>query len=124
MNGGGGGGGFLNHLPLLFCKSVYSLHIASKHFLVHVVANTFYVIGEAMKQVYYVKLVLHNVIFLATCLATLGKIIHFRLQETYFTLQSWAATCNGFKKSLQSLQEVESNSTVQLVLYGAIFLPT
>ena len=28
MNGGGGGGGGLNHLPLLFCKSVYTLIIS------------------------------------------------------------------------------------------------
>ena len=50
---------------------------------------------------------LHNAIFLATCLATLEKGIHCRLQETCGTLQPRAAICNGFKKSLQSLGKVE-----------------
>ena len=48
------------------------------------------------------------------------KVIHYKLQETYYTLQSRAATCNGFKKSLQSLQKVEQSSTVS-VMYGTIF---
>ena len=29
-------------------------------------------------------------------------------------LQSWAATCNGFRKSLQSLQEVELSSAASV----------
>ena len=33
------------------------------------------------------KLVLHDTILLATCLATLEKEIHFKLQETCYTLQ-------------------------------------
>ena len=28
MNGAGGGGGALNHLPVLFCKSVYFIGIS------------------------------------------------------------------------------------------------
>ena len=31
MNKGGGGGGALNHLPLLFCKSVYFISWMSTH---------------------------------------------------------------------------------------------
>ena len=44
------------------------------------------------------KLVLHEAIFLATCLATL-KQIHCKLQETCYSQQSWVATCNGLKKN-------------------------
>ena len=40
--------------------------------------------------------------------------IHCKLQETCCTLQSWVVTCNGHKKCLQSLQEVELSSTVSV----------
>ena len=45
------------------------------------------------------------------------------LQDTGYMLQSQAATCNGFKKSRRSLQEVESSSTtsVKLRLHDAIY---
>ena len=39
------------------------------------------------------------------------KEIYYKLQETRYTLQSRAAACNGFKKSLQSLQKLEPRST-------------
>ena len=40
---------------------------------------------------------LHDEIFLETCLATVEKEIHCKLQKTRYTLQSRAATCNRFK---------------------------
>ena len=58
------------------------------------------------------KLMLDDAIFLATCFTNLEKEMHCKLQNTCYTLQSRAATCNGFKKSLQSLQEVELSSIV------------
>ena len=71
------------------------------------------------------KIVLHNAIFLAACLATSDKEMYCKLHETCYmfqsrlqltivsenTLQSLAATCNGFINSLESLQKVESSST-------------
>ena len=57
---------------------------------------------------------LHGTISFANCLATLEKEIHCKLQETYYTLQSRAATCNGFKKSQQSLQKVERSSAASV----------
>ena len=59
-------------------------------------------------------LVLQDAIFLATCLATLQKEIHCKLQETCYTLQSLVTTCYGFKKSLQSLQKVEPSFTASV----------
>ena len=60
------------------------------------------------------KLVLHDAIFLATCLATLEKEIHCKLQKICYTLQFRAATqcCGSKKKSAQSLQKVEPSSTL------------
>ena len=49
----------------------------------------------------FIDLVLHDAIFLTTCLATLEKEIHCMLQKACYTLQSCAATCNGFKNMLQ-----------------------
>ena len=60
---------------------------------------------------------LHCAIFLANCFATMKK-IHCKLQETCYTLESWAAICNGFKASLQSLQEVELGSIVSDTWYN------
>ena len=57
------------------------------------------------------KLVLHDAIFLAPCHATLEIEIHCKLQETCSTLHSRAATCNSFKKNLQSLHKVEPSTT-------------
>ena len=54
------------------------------------------------------KLVLRDAILFATCLVTLEKEINRKLQETRYTLQSRAATCNGFEKALQ---KVERSST-------------
>ena len=54
-----------------------------------------------------------------------GKKGHCKLQETCYTLQSWATICNGFKKSLQSLQELQSSSTAgvtQLVFFATMAL--
>ena len=45
--------------------------------------------------------------FLGNLCSSFGKKIHCKLQETCCSLHSRAATCNGFKKSLQSLQKVE-----------------
>ena len=50
---------------------------------------------------------LHNAIFSQW----LEKETHCKFQETCYTLQCRAVTCNGLKKSLQSLQEVELSST-------------
>ena len=49
---------------------------------------------------------LHSASFFATCLAMLEKEIHYKLQETCYT------GCNFqcFKKSMQSLKNVESSS--------------
>ena len=59
------------------------------------------------------KLVLHDAIFLATCLAMLEREIHCKMQKTCYTLQSRAATCNLFKtNSMQSLQKVEPSFTL------------
>ena len=58
-----------------------------------------------------IKLVLNDAIFLATCLASLQKEIHYKLQETCCTLQSRVPPCNGSKKSLPSLRKVEPSST-------------
>ena len=38
--------------------------------------------------------------------------IYFRLQQTCYTLQSQDATCNSFRKSLQSLQEIKKALTI------------
>ena len=46
------------------------------------------------------QLVLHGAIFFATCLATLEKKVHCKLQETCY-----------MQKSLESLQELQSSST-------------
>ena len=43
------------------------------------------------------KLVLQSMMFLATCLATVEKEINCKLSKSCNTLQSQAATCNGFK---------------------------
>ena len=56
---------------------------------------------------------LHD-IFLATCLETLEKEIHCKFQKTCYMLQCQAATSNGFKTYVQSLQEVEPSSTVSV----------
>ena len=67
---------------------------------------------------------LHDEIFFATCLAMSEQEIHCKLHETYHMLQpqavtnnginnmlqSKAASCNGFKKSPQSLQKVRPSS--------------
>ena len=53
------------------------------------------------------KLVLHNAIFLTTCLRTLEK-------GTRYTFQFCAATCSGLKTSLQSLQKIKRNSTANV----------
>ena len=60
------------------------------------------------------KLVLHEVVFVATsrCLTTLEKEIHCKLRKTCYPSQLRAATCNGFKISMQSLKKVEPNSTL------------
>ena len=47
-----------------------------------------------------------------TCVTILEKEIHCKLQKSCYTLQSPAATCNGFKQSIQSLKNVELNSTL------------
>ena len=60
------------------------------------------------------QLVLHDGIFLAIYLTMLEKEIHYKLKETCYMLQSQAATCNGFQKSLQSLQKVELSSTTSV----------
>ena len=41
---------------------------------------------------------------------TLEQEIHCKLQETCYTLQSRAATCNSLKQSLPSLKKVETSS--------------
>ena len=41
---------------------------------------------------------LHGATVLATCLATLEKEIHHKLQRTCHTLQSRTVSCNGFEK--------------------------
>ena len=69
---------------------------------------------------------LHD-IFFATCLETLEKEIHCKLQKTCYMLQCQAATCNSFKTYVQSLQEVEPSSTVSVTGYNFlhdIFLAT
>ena len=56
---------------------------------------------------------LHNAIFLATCLTMLEKEIYWRLQKTCYTLQLPTETCNLFKtNSMQSLQKVNPSSAV------------
>ena len=65
------------------------------------------------RKSFSVTLVLHDAIFLATCLATLEKEIHCKLQKTCYTLQSRAATFNLFRiSSMQSLQKVKPSSTL------------
>ena len=67
---------------------------------------------------------LHDAIFLVTCLATSKQEIHCKLQNSCYTLQSRAATCNGLKMvyamiaesstelySVKSLQVQESCQT-------------
>ena len=44
-----------------------------------------------------------------------------KLQNTCYTLQSRAATCNGFKKSPQSLQEVELSSIASIPQCNFLF---
>ena len=55
---------------------------------------------------------LHGCCFL---LATLEKEIFCKLHKTCYTLQSRTATCNSFKISLRSLQEVESRSIASVI---------
>ena len=60
------------------------------------------------------KLVSHDAIFRATCLATLEEVILCKFHETVYTLQSRSATCNVFKQSVHSLQNVEPSSTASI----------
>ena len=55
-------------------------------------------------------LVLHSAICFVTCLATIEKEIHCKLQRSCYTLQCGAAACNDFKQSMQTLQSVEQSS--------------
>ena len=55
---------------------------------------------------------LHDVVFLATCLATLEKEIHCKWQKTCYKVQSPAATCKFKTNSMQSLQKVEPSCTL------------
>ena len=75
--------------------------------------------NQALTVVLHV-VVLHDTISLATCLATLEKEIHCKLQETCCTLRSQATTYNGFKTSLQSLQKVEPRSTAIVTRYNVL----
>ena len=79
-------------------------------------------------QITPLKLVLHCAIFLTICLTTLTKKIHCKLQETCYTLQSWAAmfskkqplqsraaACNGFKKISVLFEKVKPSSTACVI---------
>ena len=64
---------------------------------------------------------LHKTIFCSTCLATLEKKSIASSRETCVTSKYKAATCNGFKKSPQSLQKVEPISTASVTVHGEKF---
>ena len=69
----------------------------------------------------FAELVLHDAILLATCLATLEKEIHCKLQETCYMLQSQAATYIGLKISAITAWRSEGNNFQEIVV-AKVFL--
>ena len=64
-------------------------------------------------------LLCHSTIFHATCLATLEKEINCKFQESCYTLQSGAATCNCFK----TVHAIVAESRTELYLVNALQPP-
>ena len=91
----------------LYNKSVMLRNI---NVSLHKLTNIRYCLAELTIYMFNFKMVLQDAVFLATCLATLEREVHCKLQKKVYTLQSRAATCSGFNKSMKSFQEVGPSS--------------